>query len=76
MAIEAIEISQDILDEVDKEMAEKRKLAKKQGKLTKQEMILLYNILNNLYDSFDSNLFGCNKKQYKQIITRLDALTE
>lgn len=77
MAIEVIEVSQDILDEVDKEMAEKRKLAKKQGKhLTKQEMILLYNILNNLYDSFDPNLFGCHKNQYKQIITRLDALTE
>lgn len=57
-------------------MAEERKLAKKQGKLTKQEMILLYNILTNLYDSFDSELFGCDKNEYNQIITRLDALTE
>ena len=40
MAIEVIEVSQDILDEVDKEMVEKRKAARKQGKhLTKQEMI-------------------------------------
>lgn len=77
MAIEVIEVSQNILDEVDKEMAEKRKAAKKQGKhLTKQEMILLYNVLNNLYDCFDSNMFGCSKQQYRDIITRLDALTE
>lgn len=77
MAIEVIEVSQDILDEVDKEMAEKRNTAKKQGKhLTKQEMILLYNVLNNVYDIFDTNLFGCSKKEYNDIIMRLDALTE
>ena len=74
--MQTITISQDIIDSVNKQMAEERKLAKKQGNLTKQEMILLYNILNNLYDSFDSKRFGCTKKEYNQIITRLDALTE
>ena len=74
--MQTITISQDIIDSVNKQMAEERKLAKKQGKLTKQEMILLYNILNNLYDSFDSKRFGCTKNEYNQIITRLDALTE
>ena len=44
--MEVITISQDIIDEVNKKMIEKRKEAKKQGnKLTKQEMTLLYNIL-------------------------------
>jgi len=77
MAIQTIEIGQDIMDEIEKEEAAQRKAAKKQGKhLTKQEMILLYNVLNNLYDCFDSNMFGCSKQQYRDIITRLDALTE
>lgn len=44
--------------------------------LTKQEMILLYNILTNLYDCFDADNFGCSKQEYKDIIDRLDILTE
>jgi hypothetical protein len=75
--MEVITISQDIIDEVNKKMIEKKKEAKKQGnKLTKQEMILLYNILNNLYDIFEPEHFGCTKDDYNSILTRLDALTE
>lgn len=69
-------IPQYILDEVHKEQEERKKQLKKKGKLSKNEMILLFNILNNLYDSFDETSFGCNKQEYKNIIDRLDALTE
>lgn len=69
-------IPQNIIDSVNKQMAKERELARQQGDLNKQEMILLYNILTNLYDSFDSDLFGCDKGEYNRIIRRLDALTE
>lgn len=74
--MEITTISQDIINSVSKQKAEELKQAKKEGTLSKQEMILLYNILTNLYDIFDAEQFGCAKSDYKQIITRLDALTE
>lgn len=75
--MEFIQIEQHILDKVNKDIENEKINARKKGKhLTKQEMILLFNILNNLYDTFDANIFGCTKQEYRNIITRLDALTD
>lgn len=75
--MEFIQIEQHILDKVNKDIENEKINARKKGKhLTKQEMILLFNILNNLYDTFDTNIFGCTKQEYRNIITRLDALTD
>lgn len=72
-----MQIEQHILDKVLKDIENEKKDCLKKGKhLTKQEMILLFNILNNLYDTFDTNTFGCTKQEYRNIITRLDALTD
>lgn len=75
--MEFIQIEQHILDKVNKDIENEKINARKKGKhLTRQEMILLFNILNNLYDTFDTNIFGCTKQEYRNIITRLDALTD
>lgn len=75
--MEFIQIEQHILDKVNKDIENEKINARKKGKhLTKQEMILLFNILNNLYDTFDANKFGCTKQDYRNIITRLDVLTD
>lgn len=73
--MEITTISQDVLDTIHEEHEKELKELKKKGNLTNQEMILLYNILTNLYDSFNTEIFGCSKQEYRYIINRLDALT-
>ena len=75
--MEITQIDQQILDKVNKDIENEKIDCLKKGKhLTKQEMILLFNILNNLYDTFDTDTFGCTKQDYKNLIIRLDALTD
>ena len=74
--MEITTIPQEELDEMHEEHKKMVREMKKKGKLTKQEMILLYNILTNLYDSFNAEIFGCCKQEYRYIINRLDALTQ
>lgn len=69
------EISQEILTKVDQDRKEYLKELRSEGPLKKPEMIFLFNLLNNLYDSFDPERFGCSKPDYTRIIDRLDALT-
>ena len=73
--MEITTISQDVLNTIHEEHKKMVREMKKKGNLTKQEMILLYNILTNLYDSFNTEIFGCSKQEYRYIINRLDALT-
>ena len=75
--MEITQIDQQILDKVNKDIENEKIDCLKKGKhLTKQEMVLLFNILNNLYDTFDTDIFGCTKQDYKNLIIRLDALTD
>ena len=73
--MEITTIPQDVLDTIHEEYKKEVKELKKKGNLTTEEMILLYNILTNLYDSFNTEIFGCSKQEYRYIINRLDALT-
>ena len=72
--MEVVQISQDIIDKINQEQEALDKKLKKLGPLTKEEMIIIFKVFNNLYDCFDAQSFGVDKATYNRIIDRVHAL--